>query len=526
MISRRDLLRGASTVGALSAVSIAGLPLGCSSKDEDGASAAAGSPYFVHGVASGDPLPDAVVIWTRVTRTAGAPASLDVKWEVSTSLDFAQTVASGTFATSADRDDTVKVDVKGLSAGTTYYYRFHALGGTSPIGRTRTAPSGATARLRFGVVSCSSLAHGYFHAYRHLAGRLDLDAILHLGDYIYEYGTGEYGDVRAYEPDHEIVSLADYRTRYAQYRRDPDLRAVHQQFPFITIWDDHESANDSFRDGAENHQPSEGAWAERKAAAQKAYSEWMPIRDVDPSKIYRSFQFGDLVDLFMLDTRIVGRDLQADGKKDPTLDADTRQLLGEEQEKWLFDGLRASKAKWRFVGQQVMVSQFPQFFNSDAWDGYPKARARLLEVFREVKDVVVLTGDIHMSWACDLADDPTSTAYDPATGAGASAVELVAPGVSSPGLTESVSGLAEGWKGENRHNKFVDVYKRGYIVLDVTSERTQASFWHYTEVEEKQATPKYTASFAVYAGAPVVKPEAAEAAPPTNVPAGAPVEAG
>ncbi len=520
MISRRDLLRGASTLGA---VSLVGLPIGCSSEEDD---APTGSPYFKHGVASGDPLPDAVVIWTRVTRTADAPAQLEVTWEVSTTLDFAQTVASGTFATSADRDDTVKVDVKGLSAGTTYYYRFHALGGTSPVGRTRTAPSGATARLRFGVVSCASLAHGYFHAYRQLAGRLDLDAILHLGDYIYEYGSGEYGDVREYEPPHEIVSLADYRTRYAQYRRDPDLRAVHQQFPFITIWDDHETTNDSWRDGAEDHHPpTEGPWADRKAAAQKAYSEWMPIRDgEDPGKIYRSFQFGDLVDLFMLDTRIVGRDLQADGKKDPTLNDDARQLLGEEQEKWFFDGLRASKAKWRFVGQQVMVSQFPQFFNSDAWDGYPKARARLLEAFREVKDVVVLTGDIHMSWACDLTDDPTSTAYDPATGVGSAAVEFVAPGVTSPGLPENVSGLASGWMSENRHNKFVDVYRRGYIVLDVTSERTQASFYHYTEVDQRQATPTFTAAFAVYAGAPAVKTEAAEAGAPTNVPAGAPAE--
>ena len=274
-ISRRDVLRG-----MVAFPMVAALPLGgCT---DDGGEV---HVIFVHGVASGDPLPDALIIWTRVS-TATGPT--EVLWEVSAD-DFATIAKSGSFTTDESRDYTVKVDVTGLTAGTAYRYRFTALGETSTVGRARTPPAGAMDAARFAVVSCSSYAHGYFHAYRAVAGE-ELDAVIHLGDYIYEYGDGEYGDVRTYQPPHEIISLADYRTRYGYYRKDPDLQAVHRQHPFIAVWDDHESANNAWAEGAENHTTGiEGSWADRKAAAARAYAEWMPIRENDgPQKIHRA----------------------------------------------------------------------------------------------------------------------------------------------------------------------------------------------------------------------------------------------
>lgn len=485
-LSRRALLQNLGVLGA-----VAALPLGCSSEDEP----AEDSP-FKHGIASGDPLSDAVILWTRVTTTE---TTVDVKWEASTSKEFAKIDASGTVTTNADRDYTVKVDAKGLTAGTTYFYRFTALGETSPVGRTKTAPTGSLARLRLGVVSCSSLAHGYFHAYKQLATRLDLDAVVHLGDYIYEYGDREYGDVRKYEPPHEIISLADYRMRYAQYRRDPDLAAVHQQFAFIAVWDDHETADNSWSGGAENHAAAEGDYAARRAAAAKAYSEWMPIRDQDGGKIYRGFVFGDLVDLMMLDTRIVGRDKQIEKKTDPAFMDEKRQLLGAEQETWLSGRLKASTAKWQMLGQQVVVAPFPVFFNSDAWDGYPAARARLNTMLTEnaTKNLVVLTGDIHMSFAFEL---PGET-YDPKTGSGSLGVEFVVPGVTSPGMPEQLANVAQGLVQDNPHLKFANVHQKGYVVLDITHERVQSAWYHYTDPAEQQGvTPQFSAAWSTKAG--------------------------
>lgn len=507
-LTRRALLQNLGVIGA-----VAALPLGCSSEEDEGA------PIFNEGVASGDPLPTAVILWTRVTST---DASVDVKWEISTSREFAKIEASGTFKTDADRDYTVKVDATGLTAGTTYYYRFSALGRTSPIGRTRTAPTGSVSRLRFGLVSCSSLAHGYFHAYRQLSGRLDLDAIVHLGDYIYEYGNKEYGEVREYEPPTEILTLSDYRTRYRQYRHDPDLQALHKQFPFITVWDDHELADNAWKGGAENHQPGEGDFSERKKIAARVYSEWMPIRDQADGKIYRGFEFGDLVDLTMLDTRIIGRDEQVEKTSDPALADEKRGLLGAEQEKWLSDRLGASKAQWQIVGQQVVVSPFPIFFNGDAWDGYPGARERLFEMLEAnpTKNVVFLTGDIHMSFAFDVVRDPKSPDYDPATGKGSLGVELVVPGVSSPGMPEQLASVGKALVTDNRHLRFADVYQRGYVVLDVTPERVQGSWYHYTELDQPVATPKLSTTWSVKAGTKNLVSDTEAPAPP-NPPAAA-----
>jgi alkaline phosphatase D len=542
-ISRRDFLRhlGAAGLTALSS----GVVVACS--QDEGLGPPTGQPpgdagpgdggfidvpppdseisrrVFQHAVASGDPLADAVIIWTRVT--AAAPGGVEVDWQMARDGAFADIVKSGTLVTSEDRDYTVKVDVTGLSPGTTYYFRFMAAGGSSPVGRTRTAPSGEVTRLRFAVVSCSSYAHGFFHAYRSIAKRLDLDAVIHLGDYIYEYATGEYGNARAYEPPHEIVTLADYRTRYSHYRKDPDLQAVHRQHPFITIWDDHESANNAWADGAQNHSAGiEGNWVNRRAAAAKAYAEWMPIREhEDPQRIYRALRYGDLVDIIMLDTRSLGRDEQV-LQSDPRFSAPDRQLLGHDQELWLTDRLLGSTAKWKLVGQQVMIGQLPIFFNNDAWDGYPAARQRFLDVLKTnpTSNVVVLTGDIHSSWAINLTHDPNDTAaYNRHTGEGALAVEFVTPAVSSPGFPDALAQVAQQAALATPHIKFAEVAKRGYIVLDVTAERTQAAWHHYTTPEQPAVTEAFAMAYATYDGENRLRQESA-AASDAPYPPGAP----
>lgn len=439
---------------------------------------------FQHAVASGDPLPDAVILWTRVT---GAPeGAVEAFYEIAIDPEFTMRIAADYVDADPDRDYTIKLDATGLDAGTTYYYRFFALGRVSPVGRTRTAPTGEVDRLRFAVVSCSSLAHGYFHSYSRVAERADLDVVIHLGDYIYEYGNAEYGDLRTYEPAYEITTLADYRTRHAQYRRDVDLQACARQHAMIAIWDDHEVADNSYSDGAENHdEATEGPYADRKAAAYQAYVEWMPIREREAGIVYRSFAFGDLVHLMLLDTRIVGREAQATSGDDPALMDPDRQLLGETQEAWLAQELE-SPAQWKLLGQQVMMAQLrltPDAgpLNLDQWDGYPAARQRLYDLLREHSPAnnVVLTGDIHSSWAFELADDPFSADYDPSTGAGAVAVELVVPAVSSPGFP---SNGAASFLATLPHMKWGNLVERGYVVLDITTDRVQASWWLVDDV--------------------------------------------
>ncbi|MDB4937322.1 MAG: Phosphodiesterase/alkaline phosphatase, partial [Labilithrix sp.] len=332
-LTRRKLLKAASA--AAIAAALPAIP-GCAREE----SALPTGP-FRHGVASGDPLPDAVILWTRLTQdpaTDPAPAptgTVQVTWEIAKDATFASIARSGAATADADRDFTVKVDATGLEPGTTYYYRFRALGETSPIGRTKTAPRTAT-QLRFAVVSCSNYAMGYFHVYAALATRADLDAVLHVGDYIYEYADGEYGDERKSEPNNETVTLADYRLRYAQYRSDPDLRELHRQHPFVTTWDDHEVADNASKDGAGNHDASEGLYADRKRAAFRAYAEWMPIRgDLADGKIWRTLRYGTLADLIILDTRHWGKQNQS-GDEDPARFDDARQILGVDQEAWFF----------------------------------------------------------------------------------------------------------------------------------------------------------------------------------------------
>ncbi|MFT6851250.1 MAG: alkaline phosphatase D [Sphingobacteriales bacterium] len=462
---------------------------------------------FYHGVASGDPLSDGVIIWTRIT-PEGQQETFDVQWQVSNDINFKEIIENGAIQTDATKDFTVKVDVQNLSPFTYYYYRFINENDTSLIGRTKTSPVGDQERVRFGVVSCSNFQAGFFNGYRRLAEKNDVDVILNLGDYLYEYAEGGYGyseEVgRGHEPDHEMVTLEDYRLRYSFYRLDPDLRRAHQLFPFITVWDDHESTNDSYKDGAQNHNEGEGDWGVRKVSSAQAYHEWLPIRTPDknnPLKIFRHLKYGNLLDLLMLDTRIWGREEQVSSTNDEEYSNPDRTILGKDQLDWFLEELESSTANWKIIGQQVMLMQFysgPNApFNFDAWDGYPGERAKILDFVqeKEIDNLVVLTGDIHTSWAADLNQDPfsprnpvTQTGYDPISGDGSLGVEFVTPSITSDNFNEitgtppgSSQGLEQSIKGYNQHIKMVELDDHGYLTLDITPEKVQAE-WFTTEI--------------------------------------------
>jgi alkaline phosphatase D len=330
---------------------------------------------FGHGVASGDPLPDAVVLWTRVTPTAeclpgaGRGPEVDVTWEVARDDDFDDLVAGGTVRTGPSQDHTVKVDATGLEPATDYRYRFRLDANVSRVGRTRTAPSPSDSPevMRFGVVSCANWQAGWFTSYRLLAERGDLDAVIHLGDYLYEYQPGKYSyghdniDVRRHDPPREIVTLRDYRRRHAQYKTDVDLQELHAAVPFVVTWDDHEVADGNWTGGAFEHQPpTEGPWRRRVRAAHRAYDEWMPVRisgtaaPGDGDRLYRRLQFGRLADLSMLDLRSY-RSKRVDAS-DPSVDDVSRTITGETQLAWLGANLTTSPCRWKLVGNPVMMS--------------------------------------------------------------------------------------------------------------------------------------------------------------------------
>ncbi len=546
--SRREFFKrsGAATVAAAATLPLSPL-----------AGAATGHVVYQHGVASGDPLTDRVILWTRVTPPVPRSA-ITVQWLVATDPALTQVVLRGSAKTHPARDYTVKVDATGLQPGTTYYYRFSAEGADSPVGRTRTLPAGTVDHLRLAVVSCSNHAYGLFNAYARVAERADLDLVLHLGDYIYEYGAGQYGSLRTPEPATEMVSLSDYRQRHAQYKRDADLQAVHRQHPFVCIWDDHEITNDTWKDGAQNHtEGSEGSYAARVAAGLQAYYEWMPIRPVDTKNLrknHRAFKLGNLVDLVMLEERLSGRAQQltatiptafGNGFVQGGAFADpSRSLLGAEQEAWLAGKLQSSTARWKMLGQGVMFAQLKLqgapnaqgggvFLNPDQWDGYNPARNRVFDVIkgkttgRPIDNVVVLTGDIHSSWAADLSQDPhnrdlASGGYDPVTGSGASAVEFVGTSISSPGVDSDTSGnTANLLRSINPHFKYINLHKRGYMLLDVTAERVVGEFWHVDTVQSVSHVQTLAAAFEVQAGTNRLQP-AAQTTPKANPPALAP----
>ncbi|AJF64713.1 alkaline phosphatase D family protein [Streptomyces vietnamensis] len=497
-----------------------------------------GAPAFLHGVASGDPLPDGVLLWTRVTPTpeavpgSGLGPDVQVGWELAEDRAFARVVASGTTTASAASDHTVKADVRGLRPATAYWFRFTAGDAVSPSARTRTAPAADSAApgVRFGVVSCSNWESGHFSAYRHLAARSDLDAVLHLGDYIYEYASGAYPEakyvVRQHEPRHEIVSLADYRTRHGKYKTDPDLQAMHAAHPIVAIWDDHEFANDAWSGGAENHTPgTEGDWAARVAAAKQAYFEWMPVRTSTEGTVFRRLRFGKLADLHLLDLRSF-RSAQAKAGSG-TVDDPERSITGRAQLDWLKAGLAGSDATWQLVGTSVMISpvafgSLPAYLleplaellglpkegiavNVDQWDGYTDDRKELLAHLTEraIRNTVFLTGDIHMAWANDV---PVKAATYPLSAS--AATEFVVTSVTSDNLDDllhvapgTLSVVAAGAvKAANRHVKWVDMDHHGYGVLDVTAARSQMDYYTVSDKRDPAATTAWARSYRTLSG--------------------------
>jgi len=535
---RRTFIRQMAASTALLGAGAAGLS-GCTSTAagiDDGA-----AHSFRHGVASGDPLNDRVILWTRVTpRRNGDTADITVRWQMATDPAMQMVVAGGSTATSVDRDYTVKIDAAGLLPGHVYYYQFAVDGEKSVVGRTKTLARADARQVRLAVFSCSNYPSGYFNVYADAARQDDIDAALHIGDYIYEYESTGYacGNAEALgrvsEPRELLLRLDDYRRRYAQYRSDPDLQAVHAAMPFITVWDDHEFADDTWRDGSVDHKASEfGPFALRKLAALTAYHEWMPIRlpDADaPDKIYRSFDFGGIVSLHMLDTRLIARDQQLmlssyyDG--DRHFDAEKykqdvcsprRQMIGREQMAWLEDRVQQSNARWQMLGQQVLMARMeyptavvmgecsstnycalkkraaadPSCVSKkeqrwldaptlpcylDSWDGYQSDREQVFAMMQKHrKNLVVLAGDTHNAWASDLHD-----AQGRQVG-----VEFATASVSSPGM----EGAYPDRDPEDVASMMVDLIKplyyaqtskRGYMIVTASHEQVRCD-WRFVD---------------------------------------------
>ncbi|WP_454797232.1 alkaline phosphatase D family protein [Novosphingobium lindaniclasticum] len=491
---------------------------------------------FTHGVASGEPAANSVLLWTRYVGSGDTK----LRCELSADDTFRKVAGGGEVVASPAHDNCAKLVVSGLAPGQWYFYRFIAPDGTkSEVGRTRTLPVGEVERFGIGLFSCSNMPFGWFNAYAHAAARDDLDLIVHVGDYFYEYEYGHYPDHpmagRAIEPHNETVTLADYRLRFASYRLDPDLRRIHQRFPMIAQWDDHEFANDTWKGGAENHQSDkEGPWAIRRAAAEKAYREWMPVSDA----LYDSFQIGSLATLFRPETRVSERTQQLDfgsamaGQNDiakalaefrdgPWMSAD-RTLMGARQEAWLYKGLADSArsgTRWQVLAQQVVMGSLkapPQMadlvpagadpkvrqalmaiaaaskaglpFNMDSWDGYPAARERLLRAAREADcNLVVLSGDSHNAWGNELSLDGR-----------AAGVEYAGHSVTSPGYeaylpSVSPADLAAALRGANPGLAFADTSRRGYVSLDLTPERVNGQ-WHFMNTIAGRSTAGTTST--------------------------------
>lgn len=511
-ISRRRALQTGAAATAVAAAAASAQSIASAGSAEEFPTDHA---VFQHGVASGDPYSDSVLLWTRVTSHpedyAGRNRGVDttVRWEVATDEAFGNVVSSGTMRVTPDTDMTAKPEAAGLQPYTGYFYRFSVQDGPykgqiSPVGHTRTAPAAGQdmSELRFALFSCSNWEAGFFNAYRDMAQRGDVDYALCVGDYIYEYPAGEYtgktGPLRNHLPANEIVSLADYRERYAQYHTDPDLQAAHIACPWIVTWDDHEVANDTWSGGAENHQPEDGNFIERRNAAIQAYLEWLPIRATPFSEgghIYRNLSFGSLAELNMLDLRTYRNEqvsFTSMGKTDDT----SRTMMGSEQFTWLAGKLQSSQARWNLIGNSVMITPIlipplkqPEAdavtqlmglpeqgipYNLDQWDGYAAERRRIVKLMQEndIHNSVWLTGDIHSSWACDIPVEPGSY---PAKGV--AGVEIVTPSVTSSNIDDilklpednPLSQTVEfAFTNLNHYVKYLDMDSHGYAVVQVT----------------------------------------------------------
>ncbi len=499
-----------------------------------------GNAVFAHGVASGDPGHSSVVLWTRVS---GAEERVAVEWAVAGDPDFASVVASGYATTDSDRDYTVKVIADGLQPGNAYYFRFAANDAQSPVGRTRTLPRGNLDQLVIAVASCSNYQFGFFNAYAAIADDPAVDIVVHLGDYLYEYDENTYGGPvgqrigRTHSPRHEMVSLQDYRQRHAQYKADPDSMAMHARHPLVATWDDHETTNDPWTGGAQNHQPDEGDWLERRANSLRAYYEWMPVRDPvaggSREALWRHYKFGDLVSLITLESRHTARSKQIDlgDYEDRLTDAESaaefydeivaapeRRMLSADMEDFLklelTESVRAGR-RWRVIANQTLLTHIvaPRLegdpvitaaredlsengrrmlddltgfgnlklaANMDSWDGYPAARERFYRIAAEsnARDLLVITGDTHIFWQNKLAD----AAGQPM------GVELGTSAITSPrGLYQLGSKTTERFDElivrQNESVEWMDGRFRGYIRLTLNERNATAEFVTISNIE-------------------------------------------
>jgi alkaline phosphatase D len=493
---------------------------------------------FTHGVASGEPGARRMLLWTRYASDSGAR----LRVEVAADTMFTRIVAGGEAYADPDRDHTARVVVEGLAPGRWHFYRFIAPDGAmSPVGRTRTLPEGEVSRFGIGLFSCSNLGFGWFNAYAHACERSDLDLMVHVGDYFYEYQPGVYPDpkdahpARKLDPPNETVSLADYRLRHACYRLDPDLQRLHQSYPMVAGWDDHEFTNDAWVDGAQNHQPDkEGDWGVRKTAAMRAYRDWMPVSDPGLDGVdWGTYEIGSLATLFKLETRISGRSKLLEleefmkGRRDidraltefrdgPLQDA-ARSMLGGTQEAWLAaEMVRSRRAgkRWQVLAQQTVMgdrimpqralewvaADAPDYlkrgarvgvaaaklgmgYDFDAWAGFPAARARLLAAAQRADaDLVVLSGDSHNAWANDLA-----------TGGRAAGIEIATQSVTSPGIEQQASRavpaeVAAALRATNPSLAWCDTSHRGYTSVQLGPEAVTTE-WHFLRtVNERDTT--------------------------------------
>ncbi|KSB90602.1 alkaline phosphatase [Caulobacter vibrioides] len=518
-IDRRSLVLGGLGLGALT------LPAGRAAARQ-----LLGASGFTHCVASGEPGPDSMLLWTRYVPAGDGVITL--RAEVALDQAFARVVSGGVVRTGAYRDWTAKVTVDGLKPGTVYWYRFVAPDGTmSPIGRTKTLPVGPVSRFGLAVFSCSNLPNGYFNAYGHAAARQDLDLWLHTGDYIYEYGVGStregdwaQGRKEQLLPVTEILAVADYRLRYASYRADPDLQRLHQVAPMAALWDDHESANDSWEGGAQNHQPDkEGDWSVRRAAAMQVYREWMPVSD-EPWKAY---PIGALATLYRTESRLLARTRPADlGAAFKASDPDaalrafrdgawrdpSATMLGSTQESWLAHQMKASSKAWQLVGMGTILGRtvmpkdavdwlrpevadrkvagyrnniraagqgLPMWM--DRWDGYPAARSRLLKAAQAADaDLVMLSGDSHNAWAYGLMEDGRPAG-----------VEFAGQAVTSNGMEGDMGAdpklVAQGFMAANPELKWADTSRRGYMMIEVTP-KSVAGEWLFLKTIKARST--------------------------------------
>lgn len=495
----------------------------------NGSSKESSPPAFAHGVASGDPLDDRVVIWTRVS---GEETTVD--WAVATDSEMSNVIRSGTARTKESSDLTVKVDVDGLEPGSTYFYRFEALGSVSQVGRTKTLPSTGTDHIRFAMVSCAKYNAGYFNAYSRIADREDLQFLLHLGDYIYEaadkpppsqFPGADIG--RHVEPTHECKTLDDYRRRYSQYHRDPDVQRLHLAHPIVPTVDDHEFADGVWSNGSVEHREDrDGPWAQRRAAAFQARWEWLPARPPDVSsleRVWRRVPVSDLADIFLMDTRTLRHEPMGG---DALLDPD-RSQLGAEQLDWLLDELSRSNSHWRLIGNSSVMSatwndQIPEEAkpslialkmitsdglapDPDQWDGYPIEREKILRHMKDerIDDVVVLSGDVHVSIASELWIDDESVA-----------VEFVTPSLTSQNIDEKLGweprtksvAVEEAYAKAMPHYAWCEFESHGYVLIDLTRERLTGQWWYVDTVLESSDGERLGGSWAVERGKPQVLP--------------------